>query len=149
VTTYIDPFPVIASQSQLDDARPREWAECANCMAIENRDEDGPTDYAGWATAHVRKHPTHDRFRLVTSKGFRVTARLTEPDVKAHTDICGELKILPDDFIQRARQLTGTDWSDMTVACSLEPHDGDEHVAKLMHDGEPHGEYRWSASPTP
>ncbi|MFG3023457.1 hypothetical protein ACGFZQ_33750 [Streptomyces sp. NPDC048254] len=119
-------------------------------MAIQDRDPDGePIDYVAWAKAHVRKHPTHDRFRLVTSKGFRVTPRLTEDDVEALTHVCGELKVLPNSFIAQEKQETGLDWSDVTVACALEPHGDGDHVAKLLVDGEPHGEYRWSASPTP
>ncbi|GGN38106.1 DUF7848 domain-containing protein [Streptomyces fuscichromogenes] len=148
-TIYVDPFPVVASQSQLDDIIPREWAECARCMAIHNRAVDGTTDYAAWAKAHVRSHPTHDRFRLVTSKGFRVTSRLTEAEVLARADVCGELKILPDAYVQRALQETGTDWSDITVSCALEPHDGDDHMARLMLDGEQHGEYHWNALSAP
>lgn len=74
--TYTDPFPVVASQRQLDDIKPRVWAECAKCADGRLPEVSGEDmDYVAWSKEHVRRHPTHDRFRLVTSKGFRVTAR--------------------------------------------------------------------------
>ncbi|WP_089105881.1 hypothetical protein [Streptomyces hyaluromycini] len=64
-------------------------------------------------------------------------------------DVCGMSRTLPYWFVRRERQVTGLNWEGVTVSCRLEPHEGDDHVANLMLDGERHGEYHWNASPTP
>lgn len=79
--TYADPFPVVVTQRQLDDIKPRVWAECAKCADGRLPETpEGDTDYVAWSKEHVRKHPTHDRFRLATSTGYSVPSRPEEGD---------------------------------------------------------------------
>ncbi|MEV4037660.1 hypothetical protein [Streptomyces umbrinus] len=56
---------------EVGDFPERRWVECASC--IEGDPVGQGTDEAqSWAAEHLRRHPAHDRFRIVSMTAWRL-----------------------------------------------------------------------------
>ncbi|GGN94358.1 hypothetical protein GCM10011579_093760 [Streptomyces albiflavescens] len=65
-------YPAVSTRATLDDLPVRRWVECASCIEWQDiKDTDGAS---AWANVHIRRNPTHDRYRLLRQTGWRLVA---------------------------------------------------------------------------
>ncbi|MGY4928285.1 hypothetical protein [Streptomyces sp. 900105755] len=75
-------FPVVGSQNELNDLRPRKWGDCVSCVELKQEpggEGENPVDYVAWAKEHQRLYPTHTRFRFNTATNFQILPARVEP----------------------------------------------------------------------
>ncbi|MFF1625629.1 hypothetical protein [Streptomyces sp. NPDC058272] len=72
-------YPEVSTRATIDDLPVRRWVECAGC--IEWQDIEHTTEAEVWTEEHLRRNPSHDRFRVVRQTGWRLvpTAEEAEP----------------------------------------------------------------------
>ncbi|SES46793.1 hypothetical protein SAMN04487983_106123 [Streptomyces sp. yr375] len=67
--------------------------------------------------------------------------------VPTEKPVCGAKTMLPAEFVDAERRLTGRDCSGVTVVCDGEGAPHDRHSGPVVLDGADLGPHRWEALP--
>lgn len=74
-------YPEVSTRATIDDLPTRRWVECASC--IDWQDIEHTSEAEVWTEEHLRRNPSHDRFRILRQTGWRLVPKSDAEDEPA------------------------------------------------------------------